>query len=535
MKSTYKQYIIIFFISFFIGVFNHNQKSAQRSPSSANEIDNLVRNLNYDRNYLALNPEKDINGFVHVEGRDSEYMQRLFGEILQEAHRIAAKDFYIPDENQSRLYNGFLLNALVVPFHESSLMHITKRKTDNCYLGNDLVDKSFHGSDSAVSFIRKILENENDDSLNEKFKLLSNPDKETLRLWISDKLKIAPQLDKGISSFLRLAGYDSSLFPACHKFKSKKFYQLLFGSDYADIGLYQLNTPFHHEMMKEGDLFDTVATIKYGLNYLYSGDHGYGGYRRIANNYKSFNCLQGDKDSVDFYKNILRGNWAGQFNMGQISETCRFADTIDPDDRDFDFKDNLETMLRTDKAGEKPNFLFLLLPKDSIERKAYLELISNFNNLTNNRTYIDEVLKTDYSNVSLYNKDDDDLKDESRSVIAQINEAMPTEQNEGQPLNKNLVEQIENTDDGIKQREYKKSFPSCQIPPTLRKVSLDRTRLTKDKISSQVYDKDYTVGPGKVPTTAQKIVNDSYLWYATFDKDDCKEVWFFAGVKDLDL
>ena len=182
MKFNAKFNIALILFSYIFGMFIFSRRPNLRMPANK-PITSVSK---YDRTYLAINQDKiKLKGFGHVQGHDGKYMQRLFGEIIQKAHLYSAKDFYFPEKSIFLYYNTFLLNSLLVPFHESSLMHLTRRSTDFCYLANDFVDKSFHGEESSTVFLNKILdESENDEELLKKKELLSNPDDVTLDKWI---------------------------------------------------------------------------------------------------------------------------------------------------------------------------------------------------------------------------------------------------------------------------------------------------------------------------------------------------------------
>ena len=510
---------------------NYQGDRGDRFPASVSN-ETVVNVINYERNYLGINPQKKIKGFVHNEGKDGVYMQRLFGEILQIANSLAKDDFYFPEDGIYRFYNTFLLNALLVPYHESSLMHLTHRSTDKCYLANDLVDFDFLGEDSALSFIKKVIgpQRDVDISLSKKVSLLSNSSKSTLRVWL--RKNIAPDLDLGLTRFFNLTKHPRSLFPACHKFDEDKFTQLLFAGDYSDIGIYQLNSEYHFEMMRDDRIFNTVETIKYGVSYLYQGHNKLGGFKALSNNRNEYECLQSDSDSVDLYKDIARGNWAGQFNSGQLKASCRFTNIYLPDARDESFVNSLETFIMAEKEGLKPNSWALFLPEDSIEKMAYLELISNFKNLENSRVYIDKVLKTDYSQISLIDYTDNKLSDPSESTIEKFNQNIPKEDMEGESIDLSFVHRLEPPQDKIEKRKFIKSGEFCKIPSPLRSAVLNKPAFTKENLSSQRYIQDYVIGPGRVDIIDERAsFNDSH-WFATYDERHCKKVWFFVSTDE---
>ena len=109
MSANFRTCFIAFFTSFLVGVTNYQVDRGDRFPASISNK-SVVNVINFERNYLGIDPQKKIKGFVHNEGQDGVYIQRLFGEILQKADSLAKNDFYFPEDGIYRFYNTFLLN-----------------------------------------------------------------------------------------------------------------------------------------------------------------------------------------------------------------------------------------------------------------------------------------------------------------------------------------------------------------------------------------------------------------------------------------
>ena len=507
MKSNYKLNITVFFISYFLGIVLFNKPNISREIAS----EPITNVLKYDRTYLALNTDKvNISGFGHVQGHDGKYIQRLFGEIIQKAHIYAAKDFYFPEKSIFLYYNTFLINSLLVPFHESSLMHITRRSTDHCYLANDFVDRDFHQEKSSSDFLDKLLDaSENDPEIMKKKELLSNSNNKVLELWRKrskgNGKSIIYYVDKGFDQLFNFTTITHDFFPACHKIKSPDMYQLFFSGNYLDVGLYQINTEAHDEMISDHRIFNTLDTINYGIGYLYYGEKKNGGFRVIVRNPENYHCLDKNIRSIEYFKRIARGNWAGQFNSGRTSLTCRFKDSDHSfSSNDLGFYKSMNTLLLEKGKKVKENIWLDFLPEDSVERKAYLELVNNFKNRVNNREYLDQVLQTDYSQVSLID-DPELITSAERSHDDRIINRVSRDTDHHQYV----------YEDGM-------YVQNCQVPKKLFKISLNRPILTSDRVFGSKGD---FIGPGYADVVEYTQEEDGREWFAFFDKEDCKRKW----------
>jgi hypothetical protein len=225
--------------------------------------------------------------------------------------------------------------------------------------------------------------------------------------------------------------------------------QVLFANDYSDIGLMMFNSKYHSEFFATGKLFDFDQVIDHGLEYLYRGYlvvafHNLYSIKqkdalwrkKYGKNYpyhkytKRLSCFDGmDARTFKGRNFVMRGAWAGRYNSGQVSKSCRFNWTNSSylngkfRKNDTNYQSNLAKIFHAykDDKTEKNSFklafsdvpkshigssLFhLYLPQGSIESKAFHELINNVYHGKNDNEFISQVLETNYnSNTNLIAK-----------------------------------------------------------------------------------------------------------------------------------
>lgn len=368
----------------------------QQNPSKARSIASrtkTIADINFRRNFLSLEHSHGYRGLFH-NGNDSEYITRLFGQIIQAADELAREDWYHPEESIYNHYHLFLLLSLVVPSHESALMHFTLReKAKYCYFFNDVLDP-MEAKDNVADFYKKALMQ------------LDSADKgyaKTKRRYES-KIRNANFLTTYYPIFEKAKGGKKLEVKNCDKINTSEVYQLMFSGDYADVGMFMINAKSHGDFFAEGGILNFDTMKDYALEFLYSG------FKRISLNNDSYSCLAGLQISdPDLYaQNILKGSWAGRYNSGNTGKTCRF---MNPNDKfsanDVSYARSLKKFFEPE--GRKISLFEKFLPLESIERKAFVELMDNVKNQTNNQVYLAQVLKTDYqseSNHILTNEND---------------------------------------------------------------------------------------------------------------------------------
>ena len=123
------------------------------------------------------------------------------------------------------------------------------------------------------------------------------------------------------------------------------------------------------------------------------------GFNPVYRNISDYKCLSSGggwgifkKKKPLNYIDIIRGVWAGQYNSGSITKTCRFTDSSSPfKGHDKGFERNLNKILAfngtlaVDMVGD-----FKL---DNDVAAAFKEVVSNLQNATNNRRALDVLLK----------------------------------------------------------------------------------------------------------------------------------------------
>lgn len=559
MKLFAGVFTFIFFLCAFLFNSKHSRFPAGDPPSLADR--------NYRRSYISLDNSFSYAGLTHRPGRDSEYVRRLFGKLIQ----IADKKAQLWREENFDIYQTFLLASLAVPLHESSLMHFTRRDPQKyCYFSNDvLVDIKL-----AIDQLEKT---------------------KTQGRQVEIKLNNARYLDRNIKRFYEALGNGQDLFQSCDELSSlAEVQQLLFSNDYADVGLMMLNSSSHGSFFRAERIFYVDEVIHYGLSYLYDG------FEEIALNNLEYPCLVAASDSKDFTYRLIQGAWSGKYNSGNVSKTCRFTD---PNNRyhrnDVSFNQKLLSLF------EGNSLFHQYLPLNSIEREL-LDLFVSENSHELKKT-LDLILATNYQGYEYENQasidvevekksDGQNEKTESDTQLADTKSApldplisespLPeyfTEpQAEAKPLplkkieekrglfkgvdiNLRVAPEIANDNICVNTRElavnlefkikseigefYEIEFKSrlnidlCQKDIFVHKnyvrvIHEEIGSLKLIELSSWVALRDKpgmkrsiivgAQGPGEVSIIAEKIFSDRYLWLSFFNSEG-RQVWFYAG------
>lgn len=335
--------------------FVFNPKT-QRIPASAQTS---LADHNYRRSFVSLDDNISFSGLTHTPGKDGVYVRALTGTLIQRAHELA-KDW---KHTEPSVYYTFLLAALTVPMHESTLMHFTKRSPEQfCYFSNDFL-ANFEENYSALKAL---------------------PLTRTVEIQIQN----ANFLRDNFERFFQSSGMNASIFKTCDELNHKaQVQQILFSNDYADVGLMMLNSTSHGDFFASGKIFRTDEVIKYGLNFLYDG------FEEIVVNSNEHLCLS-EAQGLEYHKRLIQGVWAGKYNSGNTSRTCRFTDL----DHRFSTNDRgFETKLAQIFDGTSVYHNYL--PINSIERNFFIQLIENFHQPENLTIPIDQILNTNYQTV----------------------------------------------------------------------------------------------------------------------------------------
>lgn len=304
-----------------------------------------ARNKALDRMMYTINPEVTLGGPVYSDQSDAaaknKYGSELVRLILREANSQASK--YL-EAGDTQAYYAALTLALTVPMQEGLYIQYRAVEGDVCNTdanNGDLVKKS--GETNYTLF-------------NQYFKTAQKP-----------------------------------FFPDCSAIKTNKVTQIIRGGDGTDLSLMQVSIRWHFDDFLANKKFESVEqTLQYGISHLMKGFNPV--YRNI-DNYKCIGEAGGlfKKKKVS-YINLIRGIWAGQYNSGSISKTCRFDDSSSPyKHHDKGFEKNLNKILdfngtlSVDMVGN-----FKLEPEVAA---AFTEVVTNLKNNTNNKTALDKLLK----------------------------------------------------------------------------------------------------------------------------------------------
>lgn len=308
--------------------------------------------------WLTLAPDVIIDGPIlernskEITVQEQEYVKKIFRYLINKANLLARGDHYKSCENLADVldleksakckaplnwtYYSFLVAALTVPFHESYLNHFRKNATDeNC---NQKVNNlSAITSDRARGFIKNHYRNE-----------------------------------------------ENILAPDCRYLSGKDTVQVFAAAKFADVGIMQMNGYYHLGSLEPFNLLSTYNSISRGLEYLYTGDKGTG-FNYISQQYNKKYRMCNFKQNPFFkhkgtvarsYYGLIKGSW-DQYNAGgSTSRTvCRFVKR--PKNSNVKaFKGSLERVAVTDSS-----LYHSYLPKDSIERKAFNEILYNFRSI----------------------------------------------------------------------------------------------------------------------------------------------------------
>lgn len=304
-----------------------------------------TRNKALDKMMYTINPAVAVGGPVYSDQSDaatkSKYASELVRLILKEANSQAAS--YL-EAGDTQAYYAALTLALTVPMQEGLyIQYRTVQGKDICREeanSGELVKKS--GETNYSLFMQY-------------FKTEEKP-----------------------------------FFPNCEEINSDKITQIIRGGDGTDLSLMQVSIRWHFADFLANKKYESVqSTLEYGIGHLMKG------FNPVYRNLDDYKCIVSSglfkKKKVN-YINLVRGIWAGQYNSGSISKTCRFDDSSSPyKHHDKGFMKNLDKVLAfngvlsVDMVGD-----FKL---DADVGAAFSEVVNNLKNNTNNKTALDKILK----------------------------------------------------------------------------------------------------------------------------------------------
>ncbi len=325
-------------------------------PSQKASQDSIERILGY----VMANINKDATTYGPVyrhKSRNTEkYGDEVVKIILNEAHNLASK--YI-NEGNTEAYFAFLTLALTVPNQEGLFVHFreVEANRDNC----------------------------NDERANGE-KIKSEKAMKQFQMALNAK-----KVKKSIFGREKLVDDDSreAFLVDCKELRGANSYKQLIvgGSDGSDVGMFQLSALWHFEEYLNQGKYDSVKqTVQYGLRYL---RNQFNSALRQATPDK-LSCMIGADGQID-YSNLIRGSWSA-YNGGP-SQKCRFADTESPyAGHDNGFKKNLQITLNLNNGGFFGFADDSTLELSSETRAAVEEVVTNFENKTNNTSALNKIL-----------------------------------------------------------------------------------------------------------------------------------------------
>lgn len=303
-----------------------------------------ARNKALDKMMYTINPEITLGGPVFSDQSDAaaknKYGSDLVRLILKEADR-QAKSYLEAGDTQA--YYAALTLALTVPMQEG--LYIQYRAVEGSGICNTdansgaLVEKS--GPTNFSLF-------------NQYFKTAEKP-----------------------------------FLPNCEAITSNKVTQIIRGGDGTDLSLMQVSIRWHFDDFLANKKYESVqTTLAYGISHLMKG------FNPVYRNIDNYKCIAESglfKKKKISYVNLVRGVWAGQYNSGSISKTCRFDDSSSPyKGHDKGFMRNLDKVLAFN--GVLSVDMVADFKLDSEVAQAFSEVVNNLKNNTNNKTALDAVL-----------------------------------------------------------------------------------------------------------------------------------------------
>ncbi len=290
----------------------------------------MSRETIFDKSMYTINPKVKLDGPLLQENGRVEYNSELFKIILNEANQYAGK--YLT-KGDTKAYWSFLVLALTVPLHESSLTHIREVQNEAglCSVSansGERVEK--RAGTRALKIFQKY------------FKEPTEP-----------------------------------FLANCNDLtRDEMLTQLIHGPDGADLGIMQVSFVWHESIYLVQKCYKSVQkSLHYGIGILNSG------FENVYRNASKYSCLY-EKNALS-YNNLMRGIWGGKYNSGNYQATCRFVNAKSPYvQNDKAFKRTLDKILDYEKSK--------VYQMRSEEQAAFKQILDNYKN-GDNKT--DKLLK----------------------------------------------------------------------------------------------------------------------------------------------
>lgn len=298
-----------------------------------------------DRMMFTINPAIDYQGPTFRDEKRQEmtaYYSDVTKIILEEAH-VAAKGYL--DSGDTQAYYAFLVLAMTVPLHEGLLIHFREVSND----GNICNDNANSGNIIPSSAT-------------------------TTRGHFKKYLKDG----------------DTPFIVDCKDVRNDQTVkQIIRGGDGSDMGMMQVSIRWHFDDFLAKKKYESVrGTVNYGVNFLMKG------FRSVYRNSSNYRCISRRLSSKVDYEALVRGIWAGQYNSGNLGQTCRFTDRNSPyRGHDVGFENNLKKILDFSTKKSLPVFSGIEAKMNAESEGALSEVIENFKKGTNNRNQLEKLLK----------------------------------------------------------------------------------------------------------------------------------------------
>ncbi len=303
------------------------------------------RNTALDKMMYTINPAVAVSGPIYRDQSDAttknKYGTELVRLILKEADKQAAS---YKEAGDMKAYYSILTMALTVPLQEG--LYIQYRGVEGDVCRSDVNSGELLRAGSSTTF----------DIFNQYFKTAETP-----------------------------------FFPNCEDIHTNNVTQIIRGGDGSDLSVMQVSIRWHFDDFLALKKYESVEkTLQYGISHLMNG------FNPVYRNLKDYKCLV----SGGFFKrkkplnyiDLIRGVWAGQYNSGSITKTCRFADSSSPfKGHDKGFERNLNKILAFD--GTLSVDMVGDLKLDNDVAAAFKEVVTNLQNSTNNRSALERILR----------------------------------------------------------------------------------------------------------------------------------------------
>jgi hypothetical protein len=430
-----KLFFICFLFTFFLSsllITSLKNKNRSIASSSNPSISDLVP----DQQFLTIsNTRNKQNIITHEPGKDSEYIQRVFGILIQSASAVSKQDIYFPENSNFQNYYHFLFANLVIAEFESKLVHLTLRETaEYCSLPNNILSPVYDFDRPLIYYPKKLSDIKSqiplaDDSVRSEL--------ENQALMIEKKIEKSQNINENIPKILSLTSINKQKNVLnCANQKSRKELQLQLSSDYRKIGPMMIDPVKHQDFFSSNSIYDLPKLISYSSQYLYqlskrSGDS-------VSLNSQCFEEFEDPKHRVIFEKIVkilmLKNIGAMPLNVCSRPEIKVLREVFD-------------RLIEQDHQFS--SIYHLYLPRDSVERKAFFEIINNVKNNKDDSQSLNRLYNNDYVGVEFI----DEEKKMSRLLVVledeeEVKVVLSDEQTEQTKLidSKSSASQIHNND-----------------------------------------------------------------------------------------